>query len=141
MRLRHRFCLSADVGSFFLTRDNSEHAHGIGHKASIILGDAGAVSRAGQEERRGEPFQAQAEEPLGIDTHQIISKRSSKWWLLIGHKKMLRIIVPNRQTASPELFCNFKTTLAGEICTSDVNMLKSYLLFACLKNKSRFLDV
>ena len=50
-------------------------------------------SHSGREKRRDESFQAQAEEPLNTDSHQIISKRSSECWLLIGRKKMLCIIV------------------------------------------------
>ena len=114
--------------------------HCIGHKASINLRDQRTVSCQGREERRDKRFQAQAEEPLGIDTRNTMSKRSGEWWLLIG-QKMLCIIVPNRRTASPEFFCNFKTRLVCEICSSDVNMHKGYLLLACLKSKSRFRDV
>ena len=60
--------------------------------------------QSGREKRRDKNFQAQAEKPLGTDSHRTISKRSSNRWLLIGHKKMLCIILPNRQTASPEFF-------------------------------------
>ena len=38
-----------------------------------------------REKRRDESFQAQAEKPLGTDSHRTISKRSSECWLLIGH--------------------------------------------------------
>ena len=57
-----------------------------------ILGDPGAVSRA--EERRDKNFQARAEEPLGTDSQRTISKRSSKCWLLIGHKKCFVLLCP-----------------------------------------------
>ena len=57
----------------------------------VILGDPGAVSR---EKRRDESFQAQAEEPLGTDSHRTISKRSSECWLLIGHKKCFVLLCP-----------------------------------------------
>ena len=57
-----------------------------------ILGDPGGVSRA--EERRDENFQARAEEPLGTDSQRTISKRSSKCWLLIGHKKGYVLLYP-----------------------------------------------
>ena len=60
--------------------------------------------QSGREKRRDKSFQAQAEKPLGTDSHRTISKRSSECWLLIGHKKMVCIIVPNRRTASPEFF-------------------------------------
>ena len=86
---------------------------------SRILGDPGAVSRvgrkgatkvfkfgrkhprrprdsqSGREKRRDESFQVWAKEPLGTDSHLASSKNSSGWRLLIGHKKMLCIIVPN----------------------------------------------
>ena len=64
-----------------------------------ILGDQGQSVGSGEKARR--KFQAQAEEPLGTDSHHTISKRSSECWLLIGHTKMLCIIVqvPNRRTA------------------------------------------
>ena len=61
-------------------------------------------SQSGQEKRHDESFQAQAEELLGTDSHRTTSKRSSECWLLIGHKKMLCIIVPNRRTVSFEFF-------------------------------------
>ena len=57
-------------------------------------------SQKGREKRPDERFQAQAEELLGTDS-QTIYKRLSECWLLIGHKKMLCIIVPNRRTESP----------------------------------------
>ena len=61
-------------------------------------------SQSGRVKRREESFQAWAEKPLGTDSHRTISKRSRESWFLIGHKKMLCIIVPNRRTASPEFF-------------------------------------
>ena len=62
--------------------------------------------------RYGPPLlviQAWAEEPLGTDSHRTISKRSRECWFLIGHKKILFIIVPNRRTASPEFFSWVRT--------------------------------
>ena len=50
-----------------------------------------------------------AKEPLGTDSHRTISETSSGWRLLIGHKKMLCIIVPNRRTVSPEFFSWVRT--------------------------------
>ena len=61
-------------------------------------------SQSGRAKWSDERFQARAEEPLGTDSHRNISKRSSEYWLLIGHKKTLCIIVLNRRTASPEFF-------------------------------------
>ena len=55
-------------------------------------------SQSGREKCGNESFQTLAEEPLGTDSHRTISKQSSEYWLLIGHKKMHCIIVPNRRT-------------------------------------------
>ena len=44
----------------------------------------------GEEKRCDKSFQAQA----GTDSHQTISKRSSKCWLLIGHKKCFVLLCP-----------------------------------------------
>ena len=68
-------------------------------------------SQSGRVKRREESFQAWAEKPLGTDSHRTISKRSRESWFLIGHKKMLCIIVPNRRTASPEFFSWDRTRL------------------------------
>ena len=51
-------------------------------------------SQSSREKRRDESFQAQAEEPLGTDSHRTISKRSSECWLLIGHKKCFVLLCP-----------------------------------------------
>ena len=87
-----------------------------------ILGEPGAVSRAGRkgarkvfkhrrkspwvhprrprggqsgrEKRRDKRFQEQAKKPLGTDSHRTISKRSSDCWLLIGHKKCFVLLCP-----------------------------------------------
>ena len=66
-------------------------------------------SQSGREKRRDESFQVRAEEPLGTDSHRTISKNSSGCRLLIGHKKMLCIIEPNRRTVSPEFFSWVRT--------------------------------
>ena len=42
----------------------------------------------------GPPVQAQAEEPLGTDSHQTISKWSNECWLLIGRKKCFVLLCP-----------------------------------------------
>ena len=57
-----------------------------------ILGDPGAVSRAGEKARRS--FQAQAEKALGTDSYQTISKRSSECWLLIRLKECFVLLCP-----------------------------------------------
>ena len=36
----------------------------------------------------------EAEKPLGTNSHQTISKRSSECWLLIGHKKCFVLLCP-----------------------------------------------
>ena len=63
-------------------------------EGAAILGDPGGGGQSGREKRRDESFQAQAEKPLGTDSHQTISKRSSKCWLLIGHKKCFVLLCP-----------------------------------------------
>ena len=50
--------------------------------------------QSGRKKRRDESFQAQAEKPLGTDSHRIISKRSSECWFLIGHKKCFVLLCP-----------------------------------------------
>ena len=51
-------------------------------------------SQSGREKRRNESFQVRAKEPLGTDSHRIISKNSSKCRLLIGHKKCFVLLCP-----------------------------------------------
>ena len=51
-------------------------------------------SQSSRGKRCDESFQAQAEEPLDTDSHRTISKRSSEWWLLIGHKKCFLLLCP-----------------------------------------------
>ena len=48
--------------------------------------------QSGREKRRDESFQARVEKPLGTDSHRNICRRSSKSWLLIGHKKCLVLL-------------------------------------------------
>ena len=48
-------------------------------------------SQSGQRKRRNESFQAQVEGPLGTDSYQTISKRSTEYWLLTGHKKCFNL--------------------------------------------------
>ena len=55
-------------------------------------------SQSDREKGRDESFQVRVKEPLGTDSHRASSKNSSGCRLLIGHKKMLCIIVPNRRT-------------------------------------------
>ena len=51
-------------------------------------------SQSGREKGRDESFQARAKEPLGTDSHQTISKNSSRYRLLIGHKKCFVLLCP-----------------------------------------------
>ena len=51
-------------------------------------------SQSGREKRLDESFQAQAEKPLGTDSHRTISKRSRECWFLIGHKKCFVLLCP-----------------------------------------------
>ena len=51
-------------------------------------------SQSGREKWRDESFQARAEEPLGTDSHRAISRRSSEYWLLTGHKKCFVLLCP-----------------------------------------------
>ena len=60
-------------------------------------------SQSGRVKRRDESFQAWAEEPLGTDSpdhFQTVKRMLVPDWA----QKMLCIIAPNRQTASPEFF-------------------------------------
>ena len=50
--------------------------------------------RSGREKRRDESYQAQAEKPLGTDSHRTISKQSSECRLLIRHKKCSVLLCP-----------------------------------------------
>ena len=51
-------------------------------------------SQSGREKRRDESFQVRAKEPLGTDSHQTISKNSSRCRLLIRHKKCFVLLCP-----------------------------------------------
>ena len=83
--------------------------------STSILGDLGAVSRAGEKARR--KFSSTGGKANGYRLHRTISKRPSECWLLI-ETKMLCIIVPNRRTASPELLSWVRTRrlLSRHIC-------------------------
>ena len=51
-------------------------------------------SQSGREKRRDESFQVRAEEPLGTESYRTISKNSSGYRLLIGHKKCFVLLCP-----------------------------------------------
>ena len=51
-------------------------------------------SQSGREKRGDESFQVMAEEPSDNDSHRTISKNSSGYRLLIGHKKCFVLLCP-----------------------------------------------
>ena len=51
-------------------------------------------SQSGQEKRQDESSHVQAKEPLGTDSRRTISKNSSGYRLLIGHKKCFVLLCP-----------------------------------------------
>ena len=51
-------------------------------------------SQSGREKRQDESFQVRTKEPLGTDSHRTVSKNSSRWRLLIGHKKCFLLLCP-----------------------------------------------
>ena len=57
-------------------------------------------SQSGREKRRDESFQVRAKEPLGTDSHRTISKNSSRYRLLIGHKKALYYCAQSANSSS-----------------------------------------
>ena len=64
-------------------------------------------SQSGREKRRDEIFPARAEEPLGTDSHRIISERSSGRRLLIGHKNCFVLLCPIDEQHLLSSFCEF----------------------------------
>ena len=51
-------------------------------------------SQSGREKRRNESFRVRAKEPQGTYSHRAISKHSSSYRLLIGHKKCFVLLRP-----------------------------------------------
>ena len=76
-------------------------------------------------------------QPFFSPAPRTISKRSSECWLLIGHKKMLCIIVPNRRTASPELFSRVCTQLHGQLLVHHACSCKGNFHFLFPNQKRR----
>ena len=70
-----------------------------------LIKELNLESKSGREKRRDESFQAQAEKPLGTNSHQ--TKRSSKCWLLIGHKKCFVLLCPIDEQHLLSSFCEF----------------------------------
>ena len=66
-------------------------------------------SQSGREKRRDESFQAQAEKPLGTNSHRTISRRTSEYWLLIGHKNALYYCAQSANGSSPKSFSWVRT--------------------------------
>ena len=67
------------------------------------------VNTSSETQGQSVSFQAQAEEPLGTDSHRTISKRSSECWLLIGHKKCFVLLCPIGEHVSREFFSWVRT--------------------------------
>ena len=67
----------------------------------------------GSGEKAGRKFLLRSKEPLGTDSHRTISKNSSRCRLLIGRKKLLCIIVPNRRT---HLLSSFRVFVHDGYC-------------------------
>ena len=68
-------------------------------------------SWSGREKGRDKSFQVRAKKPLGTDYHRIISKTFKRLPAPDWAKKMLCIIVPNRQAVSPSFFSWVRTRL------------------------------
>ena len=62
-------------------------------RSVTILEDPGTVM-SGPEKGRDESFEVRVKEPVGTDSHQGISKNSSGYRLLIGHKKCFVLLCP-----------------------------------------------
>ena len=99
-------------------------------------------SQSGREKRRDKSFQAQAEKPLGTDSHRTISKRSSECWLLIGHKKCFVLLCPIGEQHLLSSFREFVHDcywldhgLSGS-CTKEMHVMQARLCeaFFYLKN-------
>ena len=67
-------------------------------------------SHSGREKGGNEGFQVRAKESLGTDSHRAISKNSSGFRVLSGHKKCFVLLFPiYRRTVSPEFFSRVRT--------------------------------
>ena len=64
-------------------------------------------SQSGWEKRQDESFQVRAKEPLGTDSHRTISKNSSGFRLLVGHKKCFVLLSPIGEQFLPNSFREF----------------------------------
>ena len=58
------------------------------------IGTPSSETQSAGREKRHDESQARAEEPLVIITYETISKRSSEFWLLIGHKRCFALPCP-----------------------------------------------
>ena len=77
-----------------MVRDTSHHVHDKSVDQRHQHPRRPRGSQSGREKRRDESFQVSAEEPLGTDSHRTISKNSSWYRLLIGHKKCFVLLCP-----------------------------------------------
>lgn len=95
-------------------------------------------SPSGREKRHNESIQARAEKPLstplGTDCHRTISKRSSKYWLLIGHKKgiVLLCAIGDQQLLGP-----FREVVPDVYCLTNTLPVSSPRL--CVQGNFHFL--
>ena len=88
------------------------------------------VSQSGWEKRQDKSFQLQAKEPLGTDSQRTISKNSSRWWLLIGHKKCFVLLCPIGKQSLLSSFRKFvhdsycrDRSLSGS-CTKEIHVVR-----------------
>ena len=70
-------------------------------------------SQSGREKGRDESFQVRAKEPLGTYSHRAISKNSSGYQLLIGHKKCFVLLCP---IGEPFLLSSFREFVHDGYC-------------------------
>ena len=64
-------------------------------------------SQSGRGKMRDKSLKAWSKEPLGTNSHRTISKRSSEWWLLTGHKKCFVLLCPIGEQHLPSSFREF----------------------------------
>ena len=67
-------------------------------------------SQSGWEKRLDESFQVRVKEPMGTESHQTISKNSSRCRLLIGHKKCFVLLCPIGEQSLLSSYMSLYTT-------------------------------
>ena len=98
--IKNRICFRGNTWEDNLFPNNDNKVSSSGRKPE----EPGSNWRGASSETQGQSlglgekarksFQAWAEEPLGTDSHRMISKRSGECRLLIGHKKCLVLLCP-----------------------------------------------